>query len=180
MENTVKGMMAIAQVERVRSERGEEGLRELEECYGKPLQFDYEAEVPARDYIRLVYCAFDVLEIHLREGESRDFAVGRFHFDNFSRAPFGKLLTQQEVCGNWKQALLNAPSFSSHMAENQRFITQDLGPKKLSIEWISSMLSIEHFRGWFCEWGYVCGIQPIITGKVLGPEEHQYYEIEWE
>lgn len=175
---TVKGMMPKSHIDRVRRDMGEEGVRELERRYGKSLHFTNDEEVPVSEEVAIAFLAFDLLGLIPEEGETRDFAVGRFHFRNFATTPYGQLMTKEEVCHDWKHTFLHMYDTSSHVVRHERFRVDDLGEKKAGLEWFNSDFPVDYWSGWIFEWAAACGIDVRVTGKVVEPPNHYYHTIE--
>ena len=88
---TIKGIFVKAHIDSMKQEKGEEGLRLLEEKYGKPLTFDNADNIPLHDEISLLECATEILDPSLPK-EKVAYEAGRLHFKNFLTTPFAKIL----------------------------------------------------------------------------------------
>src|SRR3989344_433641 len=96
---TIKGIFVNSHINKVRQEKGEEGVLELEKKFGMKINFGNLEDVPVREEVRLIECALEVLRGQAVPDSERAFKAGRLHFVNFSGTPFGRIIYKMEPAG---------------------------------------------------------------------------------
>lgn len=148
---TIRGIFVNSHVHAVRRAKGEEGVRQLEERYGKPILFGNEESVPVREEVKIIEIAFQILSEIPATAEQLTFEAGRFHFRNFITTPVGKFLFSF-FKNDFKSVMLRAPSVANHIFEGVEFSSQDLGPTSVKVTMSNNDYPLGHFKGVFYEW----------------------------
>jgi uncharacterized protein (TIGR02265 family) len=161
---TIKGMFVKSHVNAVRRERGEAGVRELQERFGKPLDFGALQDVPLRDEVTIIEHALDLLSETPIPPDQRAFEAGRLHFRNFRTTSYGSFLLTA-LPHDYKMLMLRAPSIASHVFRNVRFNSEDLGPTSVRLIMENNDYPIDHFRGFFTAWMQDYGLDGNVEAK---------------
>src|ERR1051325_5812322 len=148
---TIKGVFVNSHVNMVRKLKGEEGLKQMETRYGRPLRFKYLEEVPVRDEVRIIEIALDLVSEKRISRSERSFEAGRLHFRNFAGTPLGKLV-MLSLPRNFKTIMMRIPHVASHVFRHVGFTVKDLGDRSVSVLMENNDYPIEHFRGVFYAW----------------------------
>ncbi len=170
---TIKGIFVNSHINKVRQEKGEEGVRELEKKFGMRIKFGNLEDVPVREEVRLIECALDVLKGNSVPEKERSFEAGRLHFINFTETPFGRIIFSQ-FKGNLKLMLMNAPSIAGHVFKGVKFSSMEIGPKSVKVTMENNDYPIDHFRGLFQEWMNYSGEKGIVEAKETAPMRYEY------
>lgn len=157
----------------VRSQKGEEGVRELERRFGRPLQFGNMENVPVADEVRIIEHALDLLSDRPVPPERRAFAAGELHFTNFLTTPFAKIILGT-FRTNFKLMMLNAAKIAGHVFRGVRFSTEELGPTSVRLVMANNDYPIDHFRGLFSAWMKYSGYTGTVTATETAPNEYSY------
>ena len=102
---TIKGIFVNSQINSVKREKGEEGLKELEKRFGS-IKFNNIEDVPVSEEVRLIECALQIINEDSIPEKDMAFEAGRLHFKNFSTTPLAKLTFG--VLTNLKYILLHS------------------------------------------------------------------------
>ena len=170
---TIKGIFLNSHVNKVRQEKGEEGVRELENKFGKPVKFSSFEDVLVRDEVRLIELSLDILMNGKVPADKRAFEAGKLHFKNFSKTPLGRIIFSQ-FRGNFKLMMVNAPSIAGHVFKGVRFFSEERGPKEVVVMMENNDYPIEHFRGLFQEWMDFSGLTGTVESKEIAPNRYEY------
>ncbi|HET6398121.1 MAG TPA: DUF2378 family protein [Candidatus Thermoplasmatota archaeon] len=169
---TIKGIFVQSHVGAIRSQRGEEGVLELERRYGAPVRFRGGDDVPVREEVRLLEAAVDVLCPGSPAG-TRAFEAGRLHFRNFRATPWARLVFGIFPAG-YHFVLMHASSIAERVFQGLTFEAEDLGPTTVRVTMTGSDYPLDHFRGLFYEWMVQSGLQGTVIGQETAPGRHEY------
>lgn len=175
---TIKGIFINSHIKKVRQERGDEGVRELEKKFGMPLNFRNFEDVPVREEVHLIECALEVLEGNPIPDERKQFEAGRLHFKNFSQTPFGRIIFSQ-FRNNFKMLMMNTPNIAGHVFKDVRFYADELGPKEVRVTMENNDYPVDHFRGLFQEWMDFSGLKGTVEAQETAPNRFAYI-MTWE
>lgn len=170
---TIKGIFVNSHVKKVRQEKGEEGVRELEKKFGMRTNFGNLEDVPVREEVRLIECSLEVLRGGPIAEPERSFEAGRLHFRNFSETPFGRIIFSQ-FKSNFKLMMINAPSIAGHVFKGVKFYSQEVGPNSVKVTMENNDYPIDHFRGLFQEWMDFSGFKGVVEAKETAPNRYEY------
>ncbi len=175
---TIKGMFVKSHVDAVRELKGDDGVRRLEELFGKPVMFTNSQDVYVSDEVKLIECAYDVLDGSAQGAETRSFEAGKLHFRNFTKTPFGKIIFSV-FRPNFKQMMLQSSTIAGHVFRGVKFTSEDLGKTSVAVTTDNNDYPIEHFRGLFSEWMQYAGLHGTVTAQEPSPGQYRY-EMTWE
>ena len=170
---TIKGIFVNSHINKVRQEKGEEGVRELEKKFGMKIDFGNLEDVPVREEVRLIECSLEVLKGQSMPDSERAFEAGRLHFINFSGTPFGRIIFSQ-FKNSFKMMMMNAPSIAGHVFKGVRFYSEDMGPNSVKVTMENNDYPIDHFRGLFQEWMSFSGFEGTVEAKETAPNRYEY------
>jgi len=172
----IKGMFVNSHIEALRKEKGDEGVRELEHRYGKPLSFRNLEDVPVREEVRVIEIAFDIMTDDAPIAD-KSFEAGRLHFRNFINTPFGRMVdatlpkTEEGLVG----LLTRARYIARHVFKNTNFSSSIIDDRTLLISMENCDYPIDHFRGLFYEWMNRWGFEGhTVTAKETKPNRYEY------
>jgi uncharacterized protein (TIGR02265 family) len=170
---TIKGIFVNSHVKKVRQEKGEEGVSELESRFGGPINFGNFQDVPVRDEVRLIECALDVLRGTSVPEASRAFEAGRLHFQDFIDTPLGRIIFSQ-FKNNFKTVMMNSSSIAGHVFRGISFYSEEMGPKSVKVTLENNDYPIDHFKGLFQEWMNFSGLSGTVDAKETAPNRYEY------
>jgi uncharacterized protein (TIGR02265 family) len=176
-EPKIKGIFVNSHVAAVRKAKGDEGVKRLEVCFGKPIHFGNNQDIPVSDEVHLLECALDIMRDTPVPENERSYEAGKLHFQNFTTTPWAKLLFS--MFKDFKYILLHSKSVTERVFNGVIFNSFDLGPKSLKIILDNNNYPIDHFRGLLSAWMEYYKLK----GKVLAmetPEKAYEYVLEWE
>jgi uncharacterized protein (TIGR02265 family) len=113
---TIKGIFLKSHINGIRKEKGEEGIRLLEQKYGKPLDFKNTDNVPVREEVHLLECAVEILSDEILPKEKVSYESGRLHFKNFLTTPIAKIIFPY-FKNQFKLMIMNAQNIEVHIFE---------------------------------------------------------------
>lgn len=148
---TIRGIFVNSHINAVRQIKGDDGVRELEERYGKPIRFGNAERVPVREEVKIIEIAFQILSEIPATAEQLSFEAGRFHFRNFITTPLGRFVFGF-FKNNFKNVMLRSPSVAEQIFEGIEFSAQDLGLTSVKITIGNNDYPLGHFKGIFHEW----------------------------
>lgn len=167
---TIKGVFVKAHVSSMKKDKGEEGVRLLEEKFGKPLTFANTDDIPLHDEVKLLECATEILNPDLPK-EKTAYEAGRLHFKNFLTTPFGRIILPF-FKNQFKLMMLQSHNIAGHVFRGVTFMTEDLGEKSVKIVMKHGDYPIEHFQGLLQEWMNYSEL----SGKVEANKKDGEYE----
>ena len=148
---TIRGIFVNSHINAVRREKGDEGVRQLEKRYGKPVTFGNAERVPIREEVKIIEIAFQILGEIPATAEQLTFEAGRFHFRNFITTPLGKFVFSF-FKNDLKSVMLRAPRVAEQVFEGIEFSSQDVGLNSVKVTMSNNDYPIGHFKGLFFEW----------------------------
>ena len=175
---TIKGIFVNSHIKAVQTAKGEEGVAELARRYGKSLIFKNTQDVPVRDEIRLIECAFDVLTQQTVNPEQRAFEAGRLHFKNFSTTPLARIIFSFYQ-KNFKLLMLHAGSIAGYVFSGVTFTSEEAGERSVRLTMKNNDYPIDHFRGLFQAWMDFSGLTGVVQGTEIDPNTY-VYTMTWE
>ena len=170
---TIKGIFVNSHVERIKKDKGDAGIQELQHRFGKPLNFNNTDNVPISEEVRLIECTLDILGISSSDSHQRAFEAGRLHFTNFSTTPLAKIIFSM-FRTNFKLLMLNTKNIAGHVFEGVKFESHDLGEKSVKVRMENNDYPIEHFSGLFSEWMKFAGLEGTVEAKEPEPNAYEY------
>lgn len=170
---TIRGIFVNSHIEVVRQKKGEEGVRELEKRYGKPLNFKNSDNVPVREEIKVIEAALDVLGEKPIPPEERAFEAGRLHFRDFTGTPLGKIIFSI-FKNDFKIMMTKSRHIAEHVFLGVKLIPEDLGPNAVKVIMENGDYPIDHFRGLFQEWMDFSGEVGTVEAREIGPRRYEY------
>lgn len=173
MTPTIKGIFINSHIKKVRQEKGEEGVRELEKKFGMRIKFGNLEDIPVREEVRLLECALEVLRGQPVMEPEKSFEAGKLHFRDFSETPFGRIIFSQ-FKNSFKLMMKNAPSIAGHVFKGVKFYSEEVGPNSVIITMENNDYPIDHFRGLFQEWMDFSGLKGVVEAKEIAPNRYQY------
>ncbi len=174
---TIKGIFVKSHLDAVKAAKGDEGLRELQRRYGKPLDFKNADDIAVADEIKIIEAGFDIVTDGTVPPGLRSFEAGRMHFRDFSSTPLAHVLLS--VFKNPKPIFLNSKYVAEHVFQGITFTSSDLGPNKVKIIMQGGVYPLDHFKGLWWEWIHFSGFAPTVEATQLGPETYEYI-LSWE
>jgi len=174
---TIKGIFVNSHVKKVRQEKGEEGVRELEKKFGMKIDFRNFEDIPVREEVHLIECALEILEGRSIPDDKKHFEAGRLHFKNFSQTPFGRIIFSQ-FKNQFKMLMMNAPNIAGHVFKHVKFYSDDMGPKEVRVTMENNDYPIDHFRGLFQEWMEFSGLKGTVEAQETALNRYVYI-IRW-
>lgn len=169
---TIKGIFVNSQVASVRKAKGEEGVRELERRYGKPVKFTNTENVPVEEEVRLIREAIQIINDDKITPENLEFEAGRLHFRNFISTPLARLILG--AITNLKYLFLHSKYIAEHVFNGIVFISEDLGGEKIKITMEGGAYPLDHFKGLWWEWCDYFGYKAKVGALQLAPEKYEY------
>jgi uncharacterized protein (TIGR02265 family) len=174
---TIKGIFVNSHIAAVRKVLGEDGVRKLEEIYGKPIIFKNSEDVPVREEVKIIECALDLLHPEMAISESRAFEAGRLHFQNFRTTPLAKIIFSV-FRTDFKLMMLQSKNIAGHVFRGVHFTTEELSATKARVTMTNNDYPIDHFRGLFAEWMKFSGYEGTVSAEKVEPDTYQYL-MEW-
>ena len=175
---TIKGIFVNSHLAAVRKALGDDGVRRLEELYGKPLQFKNSDDVLVGEEVKIIEYALDILSSEPIPEPQRAFEAGRLHFKNFSTTPLAKIIFSL-FRSEFKLMMLQSKNIAGHVFQGVHFNAKEITPKKVVITMMNNDYPIDHFRGLFAEWMVFSGNKGEVTAVHIPPDVYEY-TIEWE
>lgn len=175
---TIKGIFVNSHVKKVRQEKGEEGILELEKKFGMRVKFGNLEDVPVREEVRLIECALEIMYGDSIPEKERSFEAGKMHFRNFTQTPLGRIIFSQ-FRSNFKLIMMNAPNIASHVFKGVRFYADEMGPNEVQVTMENNDYPIDHFRGLFQEWMDFSGLKGTVEAKETAPNRYVYI-MQWQ
>src|SRR5258708_277578 len=148
---TIKGVFVKSHINAVRKLRGENGIRALEQLYGKPVSFKNSENVPVAEEVKIIELALGIMADQPIPPEERAYEAGRLHFRNFSTTPLGRIIFSM-FRRNFKLMMLQSYHVAGHVFQGVKFGSEDLGPTSVRIVMENNDYPLDHFRGLFYEW----------------------------
>ncbi len=173
---TIKGIFVRSHIERIKKEKGEEGVRLLEEKFGKPLVIKNTDNVPIKDEVHLLECAVELLSNESLSGTKLSYEAGRLHFTNFLTTPLAKILFPF-FKSQFKMIMLQTRNIAGHVFEGITFTSVDLGENGVKVILTNNDYPIEHFQGFFQEWLNYSELHG--TVEAVKVEDAYEYTIRW-
>ena len=147
---TIKGIFVKSHIRALERERGVEGVRELTERIGHPINYLNTDDVMISEEVQILEHIVDMLSAEPLTKEEREREAGRLHFRNFSTTPLWHIIDPL-VGSNLKFVLLQSSRIAGYVFQGVQFTSEDIGPKKVRITLFNNDYPINHFRGFFEE-----------------------------
>jgi len=175
---TIKGVFVNSHIHAVRRDRGEQGIRTLEQLYGKPVAFKNSDNVPVAEEVRIIELALGILADRPIPPEHLAFEAGRLHFRNFSTTPLGRIIFSL-FRRNFKLMMLQSYHVAGHVFQGVKFSSEELGPNSVRIVMENNDYPLDHFRGLFYEWLLFSGASGKVDAQII-PDHRYEYTISWQ
>jgi len=169
---TIKGIFVNSQVASVRNSKGEEGLKELEKRYGKPIKFGNVEDVPVAEEVRLIELAVQIINDDKISQDELAFEAGKLHFVNFATTPLARMIFS--IMKDLKYILLNSKYISEHVFRGMDFNSEALDQFRIKITIEGGVYPLNHFKGLWWAWCENFGYKPKIEATQLSPEKYEY------
>lgn len=163
---TIKGIFLKSHINAVKQAKGEEGIKQLEETYGKPLSFKNSDDIPVREEVKLIEVITQLLSTTPISPEQLPFEAGKQHFRDFTTTPLAKIVLPF-FKNQFKQVVLQAQNIAGHVFQGVTFETHDEGEKKIKLIMRNNDYPIDHFKGFFQAWMEYSGLQGTIEAKEI-------------
>ncbi len=174
---TIKGIFVKSHINRIKKEKGDDGLHLLEEKIGHPLDFKNTDNVPLRDEVAILEAAVRILSKEPLPEEKVSLEAGKLHFNNFLTTPLAKILFPF-FKDKFKTVMMQTQNIAGHVFEGVNFTSMVLGEKEVRITMRNNDYPIEHFQGFFQEWMKYSGLNGSVDAvKTDGAYE---YTMRWE
>ncbi len=174
---TIKGIFVNSHVKAVRNKLGEEGVKQLEQLFGKPLNFKNSENVLVKDEVKLIECVVRILEPNVEPADV-PLEAGKLHFRNFSQTPFGRIIFSM-FTDKLKLMMMQCQNIAGHVFNGVTFTSQDLGETKVKITMENNDYPLAHFKGLFEEWVKFSGKTGTVSAQKLGNGDYEYV-LDWE
>lgn len=174
---TIKGIFVNSHIAAVRKALGADGVRRLEELYGKALEFKNSDDVLVSEEVKIIEYALDLLSTEPIPETERAFEAGRLHFKNFSTTPLAKIIFSL-FRRDFKLMMLQSKNIAGHVFRGVHFDAKEIAPGKVILTMKNNDYPIDHFRGLFSEWMKFSGNEGTVTALRIPPDVYEY-TLEW-
>ncbi len=175
--STIKGIFVRQHIKAIKKHKGSEGLKLLEQKFGKPLTIKNSDNVPIADEVKLLEAATIILHPKKYSQQELDYEAGKLHFINFSQSPIGRILFFS-FNRNIKRILLHSNNITAHIMKGILFSAKSTGKKSILIMIGSNGYPLHHFRGFFEEWFTFSKVKGTVKATFQEPASHMY-ELDW-
>ena len=169
---TIKGIFVNSHIKAIRRKLGEEGIRDLEKRFGKPITFRNSDNIPVFEEIILLEHTLDMLAGNANLPETRAFDAGRLHFENFSHTPIARIIFS--AFPDRKQILFHAKHVAEYVFRGITFSATSEEPDRIIITMEGGFYPLDHFKGFFSEWMKSSGHEPNVHAYQDAPEKYRY------
>jgi uncharacterized protein (TIGR02265 family) len=169
---TIKGIFVKSHIKSMEKKRGPEGVKLLEERFGKSIAFKNSDNVPVSDEIRIIEICLDLTSDTPVPPEKLAFEAGRLHFRNFSTTPLGKMLAV--VLHDPDKIFINSGPVAEHVFEGITFSSQANGKDSVVITIRGGHYPLAHFQGLYYEWIISLGYEADVQAKQVDPTTYEY------
>jgi hypothetical protein len=151
---TIKGVFVNSHIARLRKDKGDAGIHELEKRYNKNIDFATNEDVPIREEVKILEIIIDILKGEPLSLSKRSFQAGQLHFQNFAKTTFAKILFASVAKNSegFEKLFLNSDYIVNNVFKNTDFKSKKISDGKLKIIMSNNDYPIEHFHGLFDEW----------------------------
>ena len=174
----IRGIFINSHLNRVREQKGDAGIAEVERLYGKPLNFSNTENIPVKEEIKIIEAVLQVLSEKPIPPDKLSYEAGRLHFQDFSQTPLGRIVFSV-FRGDFKTMMTKSQYIAEHVFKGIKFETFDLGPKMVKVVISNADYPIEHFQGLFQEWMNYSKEKGVVEAKELEPKKYEYV-MHWE
>jgi len=166
----------MSHVNKLRHEKGEEAVHELERRFGSSVKFKNMQDVPVRDEVRIIELALDILGGAPVDVAELAYEAGRLHLRNFMGTAFGVIISSAlpKSRDGFRMLLLRSGYIARHVFKNSNFNARSDG-NDVIVAMDNSDYPIEHFRGFFTEWMSYWGLEaPNVSARETTPHTFEY------
>jgi len=174
---TIKGIFVKAHIRGLERERGREGVLELHQRFGRPINYHNTDNVPIKDEVELLEHIVDILSPRQLSKTDREIEAGRLHFKNFATTPLWGIVDSL-LGSNPRLLLLQAAKIAGYVFQDVQFISEDLGERSVRITMFNNDYPVEHFQGFFQAWLFASGLVGSVDAKADGRTRYEY-TISW-
>ncbi len=178
---TITGIFIHSHIAKLRYEKGEEGITELERRLGKPAIYSLLGRYPVKEEIEIIGHVLDILTDGRYEGDTREFESGRLHAQNFLRTTLGILVASSvpKTAEGFQTLILRSAGIARRVFRNTNFSAQMIGGH-IMVKMENNDYSIEHFRGFFHELMEQWGLTDIAVDTHERAPKTFEYTLAWE
>jgi len=174
MKTTVKGFVLKGVLKIVKKEKGEKGLKQLEQKFGS-LKFSAFNDYPTETNAELRKMAAEV--IYGKHDEETEYLFGKITFESYADSLIGK--TMFSLLGNnLKKVAMGLPKILSTVNKGLESEVEDLGSKKVRIRMKNNPYHIKYHEGVWAAGAEFFKEKYKITSRVLAPGDYEYV-MEW-
>ena len=170
---TIKGIFVNSHINALRQLKGDEGINELANRFGKIPVFKNSDNVPISDEVKIIEICLDLMSDRKIPEIERSCEAGRLHFRNFSKTPLGRIIFSV-FRNNFKLLMMQTKYLAGHVFHGVKFTSEDLGNNTIKVVMKNNDYPIDHFKGLFSEWMVFSGLKGIIDTRQLPPNTYEY------
>lgn len=177
----IKGMFINSHIERLRREKGDDGVFELQQRIGRFNAFNNFEDYPVSLEIKVIETVYDLLH-GPTDPAMKPFEAGRLHFRDFAETFFGKMTMSiaPRTGDGFRSLMLSANYIGRYVFKNTNLSTEKLEDNAVKIIMENNDYHIDHFRGLFYEWALYWGLSnPEVLATETAPKRYEYV-IMWE
>lgn len=175
---TIKGLFIKAQVDRVRSEKGDESVLQLAKRYGSSVDFSSFKNYPVEDEERLIKACIQILPPK-EPIDDADLAAGRFHFQTFLKNQIAKIVFSIASEDPKRMFFEYVPKIILSVFDGITLEVADVDPTTIMCTMRgSSGYPLRHWEGFWGEYFKEFGFDFQIESKVLSPGCYEY-RVHW-
>ena len=169
---SIKGIFVRQHIQAIKKIKGDEGVKLLEQKFGRPLVFKNSDNVPIADEIKILESFTEILFPKNYTRDELQYVSGRLHFKNFTQSPIARILIYSFKM-DFRKLILNSTSIFAHVFNNVPFSAESLGKNSVKVI-ISNGYAKDHFRGFFDEWFEYSGLEGTTLAQTENVDSNSY------
>lgn len=174
---TIKGLFVNSHIRALENERGDEGLRELQKRFGRPVSYTSSDDVSVADEVKLLEHIVEITSPVVLSDGDRELEAGRLHFRNFSTTAVW-LLVQQIFGSNLKFLLMQSSKIAGWVFRGIEFVSEDIAPNTVRITMFNNDYPLAHFQGFFEQWLRQANVEGRVEATAHARGRYEY-TISW-